>query len=180
MTEINFTTGFDKSGQEYGDIQAHGDVRNVLTALLTHFTAVTDKMHTDSHHGTTIRLIDYEFNVKYGQFGPNGKKKLGLIFDGSGHWYNRVNQYGRTEREERGMPVETKDGLLNILKDLLPSNSVVDVWNHNNTCCSFSVVLNVDVDYVEHPHNNKAYEAEIESMVKSLNRLAKSFKALSR
>lgn len=180
--KIAFAAGFNMSGEHYGDIQAHGDVRNVLTALLMYFTTINPKGHTDSHHGTTINLVDYPFKIKFGQFGMCPRKdndRLGLIFDGSGNWYSQVNEHGNSDSKERFMGMEAKKGLMKILTDLVGEDGFHDKWNHEQDSTGFSVVLKAQIEWTQHEHNNPSFKQEIVNMVESLNKLAKSFATLS-
>lgn len=181
-SKISFETGFENSGMEYGDIKASGNIRNILSAIITYFRDINPNGHTDTHHGCTINLIDYGIRIVIGQFGDIEKSKnnyLGIIFDGSGHWYANINKHGNSEHKERVLTIENKEGIIKILEDIIGDNIFKRIWNHEGASIGFSTVLNINVNWTQHKHNAQEYKEEIVKMVDKLNSLAKSFSAVT-
>lgn len=182
QSKISFETGFENSGMEYGDIKASGNIRNILSAIITYFRDINPNGHTDTHHGCTINLTDYDLRIVIGQFGQIRKDEnnyLGIIFDGGGHWYGNINKHGNSESKERVLTIENKEGIIKILQDIVGDNTFKDKWNHEGASTGFSTVLNVNVNWTQHEGNAKEYREEIVNMVSKLNSLAKSFSAVT-
>lgn len=179
---INFETGFGKT-DEYGDIQASGDIRGVLVALITYFQHINPNGHVTSHHGEVINLHDYPIRVQYGQFGRMAKKEnnfLGIVFDASGHWFGEIDVNGNSQSKEKRLTVENKNGIKKILVEILGEGKIKDKWNDEQDSTSMSVVLDVEVNWKDHNKVTDEYKKEVRYMVGKLNSLAKSFKALAK
>jgi hypothetical protein len=181
-SKISFETGFGKSGLEYGEIQAWGNIRNVLSALITYYRDINSIGILQSHHGYTINLNNYDLKLRVGQFGNIEKSKnnyLGIVFDGGGYWYSHINKYGNSESRERVLTNENKEGIIKMLEDIVGDNTFKDKWNHENASTSFSVVLNINVEWKQLEWNSEDFKSEIGKMVGKLNSLAKSFSAVT-
>ncbi|MBK7362691.1 MAG: hypothetical protein IPJ01_10385 [Micavibrio sp.] len=181
-SKISFETGFGKSGLEYGEIQAWGDIRNVLSALITYYKDINSVGVLQSHHGFTINLNNYDLKLRVGQFGNIEKSKnnyLGIVFDGGGCWYSDINEHGNSQSKERFLTVSNKIGIMKIIDDTIGNNPFIQKWNHENASTSFSVVLDINVEWKQLEWNSEDFKSEISKMVLKLNSLAKSFSAVT-
>jgi hypothetical protein len=132
-SKIKFETGFGKSGNEFGDIQASGNIRNILSAIITYFKEINPNGHVDTHHGCNIHLTDYPIDIKIGQFGQMKKAEnnyLGIIIDGGGHWYGNIDEHGNSQSKERFLTKENKNGIMKIIEDVLDDKPFQAKWNH--------------------------------------------------
>jgi len=182
QSKIKFETGFGNSGKSYGEIQASGDVRNILSALITYYRDINNTGFIQSHHGYTINLNDYDFNLRIGQFGNIQKSNnnyLGIVFDGGGHWYSDINEHGKSESKERVLTLSNKIGIKKIIEDIIGYNPFKSTWNDENASASFSAVLNVNVEWKQFEWKDDGFKTEINKMVDKLNSLAKSFSAVT-
>lgn len=178
-SEIKFETGFGKSGAEYGHIQAYGNIRNILVAIITYFNH-TKQGVIDSHLGSDIKLKDYPIRISYGKKGGEERKDyLGFVFDGGSHWYGDIDEWGNSESRERLLTMENKKGIQKIITDILGENGIKDIWNHEKASTSFSVVLNVPVKWTIEENRDKFVE-QTTTMVKGLNSLANALNAVTR
>lgn len=181
-TKIIFETGFGKSGLEYGEIQAWGDIRNVLSALITYYKDINSVGVLQSHHGFTINLNNYDLKLRVGQFGNIEKSKnnyLGIVFDGGGYWYSDINKHGNSQSRERFLTTENKEGIVKIITEIVGDNPFKSIWNHEGASTSFSAVLDINVDWKQLEWNSEDFKSEINKMVLKLNSLAKSFSAVT-
>ena len=181
-SKISFETGFGKSGLEYGEIQAWGNIRNILSAIITYYKDINSSGYTQSHHGFTINLNNYDLRLNIGQFGSIEKSKnnyLGIIFDGGGHWYSDINEHGNSQSKERFLTIQNKKGIIKIIEEILGDNPFISIWNHEGASTGFSVVLNVNVEWKQFDWKDEGFKTEINKMVTKLNSLSKSFSAIT-
>ena len=129
-----------KSGNEYG-IQIYSDnlkkiLKIIITALKYH------EMPFVSHHGTIFNLCDI-YNLKINILPNNGL--ICIVFN-TKYWHSEFSKNGTANNFESLIPVQQKEIIKTIIKDIVEVNST---WNDNNDCHTFSVRINVKTKYKE-------------------------------
>lgn len=138
------------TGENYG-IQFYGDIRKLFKYLQI-LIQRNVTFPTTSHHGTTIKIKDFPFNVCYahhewthGNKG-NGMTKLKLIFSAE-QWVYSVDVHGNVIHRQRGISADEKKGLMKMLERM--GYTIIDKWNENGHTPSLSVIVDYDVNMIQ-------------------------------
>lgn len=166
---------YDKngSGESYG-IQYSGDVKQLIKALYHILVVKKVNMPLVSHHGTTIRLVDYKLrlslSVRDWTHTNKGEGQLKLLFIllfvlSDENWFRTINEHGNSSNVQGMlMNLNLKKGFIEILKKC--GFTIFDSWNADDMCHHMSVV--VDQNYNSIPPHNPKYDDVFENFLAEL------------
>lgn len=155
---------YDPKGfeEEYG-IQFHGDLEFLLKAITMLVGDVT--LPLTSHHGTWIRLKDYDLTLRLAE----RQSYIQLILERD-EWRTVIRPDGNSSRKEIGMTTDEKKGFM-VMVEKCMGVGIRDVWNHDNTGDSVSIVMDMQADFSSEDEAHKEFVEQLKKLVMIKNTL---------
>lgn len=166
-------------------ISYRGDVKLLIRLLYNLIIVKNTKIFLSSHHGTTIKLLDYDLTIKilfkdwtHTNKG-SGKTKIQFVLSDE-NWQTIITEHGVTDRKQGlKLTLESKKGFIKILVG--EGFTIKDAWNENHVGGNVSVVVNEEGDFVgQYSGETEEYLQTKENLINKMSEMADAYTILKK